>query len=246
MIIGSKILFFESLPSTNTYAASLLKKGNLPEGTIVYTNNQSAGRGYSGSRWESEPDKNLLISVILYPTFIEPENEFIISMTISLGICDFLLRFIPACSIKWPNDIYVNNDKIAGILIDGSLAGEKIEHVIAGIGLNINQEKFPLAVPNPVSLKRLSGDNYDLSLCRELLARDLDKRYKQLISGESEQLKKEYISRLYRLNEWSEFRDSKGIYIGRIQTVHDDGCIVIERQDTRISEYYFKETEFIL
>ena len=246
MIIGSKLLFYKDLPSTNTTAASLIKKDNLQEGTIVYTNHQSAGRGYSGNSWHSDEGKNLLISLILYPTFINPEDEFIISMTISLGICDFLLRSVPECAIKWPNDIYVKNDKIAGILIDGSLTGNKIEYVIAGIGLNVNQEIFPGSIPNPVSLRMLTGKSHDLAWCLEMLASDLDKRYKQLIAGESAIIKREYVSMIYRLNAWGEFRDSNGIFSGKVLTVHDDGQIVIERQDGSQRKYYFKEMEFIL
>jgi BirA family biotin operon repressor/biotin-[acetyl-CoA-carboxylase] ligase len=246
MIIGSNLLFFKDLPSTNTTAASLIKKNNLPEGTIVYTNHQSAGRGYSGNSWHSDNGKNLLISVILYPKFINPNDEFIISMTISLGICDFLLRLVPECTIKWPNDIYVKNDKIAGILIEGSLAGNKIEYIIAGIGLNVNQEIFPRSLPNPVSLRLLTGKSHDLNWCLEMLASDLDKRYKQLIAGETAIIKREYISKNYRLNAWGGFRDSNGIYTGKILTVHDDGQIVIERPDGSLRKYYFKETEFIL
>src|SRR5665648_1178797 len=138
MIIGSKLYFFENLPSTNTYAAKLLKKNKLPEGTVVYTNYQSAGRGQTGNIWESEDGKNLLVSIVLFPSFIIPACQFLISITLSLGICDFLKRYIPACAIKWPNDIYVNNDKIAGILIENSVMEGVIESSIAGIGLNIN------------------------------------------------------------------------------------------------------------
>jgi BirA family biotin operon repressor/biotin-[acetyl-CoA-carboxylase] ligase len=245
MIIGSKLLFFENLPSTNSHAADLLKKNDLPEGTIVYTNYQSAGRGHSGNKWESEEGKNLLISIILHPSFIKPEDQFYISMTISLGICDFLMRYIPDCSVKWPNDIYVNNDKIAGILIESSLKGNRIEYTIAGIGVNINQNIFLSNAPNPVSLHLLSGLTYDLRDCLSNLGSDLDKRYKQLIAGEWGDLKKEYVSKLYRLNEWHEFRDIDGIYTGRILTVGDFGRIIIERQNGKISEYSFKEIEFI-
>jgi BirA family biotin operon repressor/biotin-[acetyl-CoA-carboxylase] ligase len=124
MIIGSNLLFFENLPSTNAHAAYLLKRENLKEGTIVYTNYQSAGKGYSGNRWESEDGKNLLISIILFPSFLKPSDQFLISMTLSLGICDFLSRFIPGCSVKWPNDIYINNDKIAGILIENAIIAD--------------------------------------------------------------------------------------------------------------------------
>jgi BirA family biotin operon repressor/biotin-[acetyl-CoA-carboxylase] ligase len=245
MIIGSNLLFFENLPSTNTYTADLLKKGSLQEGTIVFTNYQSAGRGYSKNRWENEDGKNLLISIVLIPSFINPEDQFQISMTISLGICDFLMRYIHDCSIKWPNDIYVNNDKIAGIIIESSVSGNQIESTVAGIGLNINQEKFISNAPNPVSLTLLTGRSYDLISCINQLATDIDKRYKQLIAGNSEEIKKEYVSKLYRLNEWCEFRDNKEIYTGRVLTIGEYGRIKIEKQNGEINSYSFKEIEFI-
>ena len=245
MIIGSNLLFFQNLPSTNAHTFDLMKKSKLPEGTILYTNYQSAGKGYSGKKWESEDGKNLLISIILYPSFIKPEDQFLISMVISLGVCDFLMRFIPECSIKWPNDIWVNNDKIAGLLLESSLTGNQIESTVAGIGLNINQQRFLSNAPNPVSLNQLTGVNYDLPSSLEKLASDLDKRYKQLIGGNYGQIKKEYVSKLYRLNRWHEFRDKNGLYRGRVLTVGDYGRLIIERQNGEISEYSFKETEFI-
>jgi len=245
MIIGSNLLFFQNLPSTNSHALGLLKKRILNEGTILQTNYQSAGRGYSGNGWESEDGKNLLISIILYPSFIKPEDQFLISMVISLGVCDFLKRYIPDCSVKWPNDIYVNNDKIAGILIESSLTGNHIDFTIAGIGLNINQENFLSNAPNPISLHLLSGLKYELGDCLYNLAIDLDKRYKQLIGGYFDQIKEEYISKLYRLNEWNKFRDAVGIYTGRIITVGDFGRIKIEKQNGNLTDYSFKEIEFI-
>jgi BirA family biotin operon repressor/biotin-[acetyl-CoA-carboxylase] ligase len=246
MIIGSNLMFFENLPSTNNYAADLLKNNNLQEGTIIYTNYQPEGRGYSGTKWESEDGKNLLISILLFPSFINPEDQFNISMTISLGICDFLMRDIPDCSIKWPNDIYVNNDKIAGMLIESSVLNNQIEFTIAGIGLNINQEKFKSNAPNPVSLSLLTGKRYDLPACMNQLLTDLDKRYKQLIAGNSVQIKKEYVSKLYRLKEWCRFKYIKEIFTGRILTVGEYGRLKIENQNGEISEFSFKEIEFIL
>jgi BirA family biotin operon repressor/biotin-[acetyl-CoA-carboxylase] ligase len=246
MIIGSKLIFFENLPSTNTHTVNILKRENLPEGTIVYTNYQSAGRGQTGHSWESEDSKNLLISILLFPAILNPADQFYISMTISLGICDFLLRFIPDCSIKWPNDIYVNNDKIAGILLESSITGNQIEYTVAGIGININQEKFSGALPNPVSLRLLSRHCYDLKSCLDKLGTDLDKRYKQLIAGQLAQIRDEYVSKLYRLNKWFKFKDVNGTYTGRILAITEYGRLQIERQKGRLSEYSFKEVEFIL
>jgi BirA family biotin operon repressor/biotin-[acetyl-CoA-carboxylase] ligase len=246
MIIGSNLIFIENLPSTNSYAGKLLRNQTPTEGTIIYTNYQSAGRGHLGNRWESEDGKNLLISIILSPSMISPSDQFIISMAISLGICDFLNRYIPFCSIKWPNDIYVNNDKIAGILIENSILGYQIEYSIAGIGLNINQEKFLSDAPNPVSLKLITGISLDLITCLNQLASDLDKRYKQIISESYDLIRNDYLSRLYRLNEWFNFKDSGGIYSGRILSVSDIGRLQIERKSGLRSEYSFKEIEFIL
>jgi BirA family biotin operon repressor/biotin-[acetyl-CoA-carboxylase] ligase len=246
MIIGSKLFFFENLPSTNSHAAHLLKNNDLTEGTIIYTNYQSAGRGQIGKRWESEDDKNLLISIILFPSMINPDDQFYLSMIVSLGICDFLRRYIPVCSIKWPNDIYVNNDKIAGILIENSILGNQIENTIAGIGLNVNQDKFYSDAPNPVSLSLITGMSYDLTLCLNQLASDLDKRYKQLISENFIQIKQEYVTRLFRLNEWCNFRDMNDVFSGRVVSVTDNGRLLIEKRNGDISEFSFKEVYFIL
>jgi BirA family transcriptional regulator, biotin operon repressor / biotin---[acetyl-CoA-carboxylase] ligase len=246
MIIGSKLIFKENLPSTNTYISQLLREDSITEGTIVYTNFQSAGRGQSGNKWESEDGKNLLISILIFPSMIKPADQFIISMAISLGICDFLCDQIPVCTIKWPNDIYVNNDKIAGILIENSIMGENIEHSIAGIGLNVNQEKFLSDATNPVSLKMLTGKNSDLADCLSRLISFLDKRYKQVISESFELIRNEYVSKLYRLNKWSDFRDKIGIFSGRILSVNNYGRLQIERKSGLRSEYSHKEIEFIL
>lgn len=245
MIIGSKLFYFENLPSTNSYAAELLKNTKVSEGCVIYTNYQSEGRGQSGNKWESEENKNLLISIILYPTMINPADQFQLSMAISLGICDFLQRYTDTISIKWPNDIYVKDDKIAGILIENSIMGDKFEHTIAGIGININQAVFLSYAPNPVSLAILTGLQYDLHDCLGQLTSDLDKRYKFLISGDFLQIMTDYKSRLYRHNEWSKFRDIKGIFEGRISDVTHSGRLQVELKDGNLNEYSFKEIEFI-
>jgi BirA family transcriptional regulator, biotin operon repressor / biotin---[acetyl-CoA-carboxylase] ligase len=245
MIIGSNILFFKDLSSTNSHASLLLKNNRLTEGTIIYTNYQSAGKGYAGNIWESEDGKNLLMSIVLYPSFIKPSDQFCISMSISLGICDFIRRFIPDCSIKWPNDIYINNDKIAGILIENTIIADHIEYSIVGIGLNVNQIKFISSASNPVSLRQITSKTYDLQSCLAELTKDLDIRYKQLIAGKIESVNKEYITNLYRLNEWSRFRDANGEFTGRILALGDYGTLLIENEDKKIRGYAFKEVEFI-
>jgi BirA family biotin operon repressor/biotin-[acetyl-CoA-carboxylase] ligase len=246
MIIGSKLIFCKNIESTNTYASGLVQRESISEGTIIYTNFQSAGRGQKANRWESEDGKNLLFSIVLFPEMVIPEDQFIISMFVSLGICDFLKTLIPACKIKWPNDIYAGDDKIAGILIESSITGNFINNSIAGIGLNINQDHFPVYVPNPVSLKMLTGKNYDPDLCLKQLAGWLDKRYKQLISDRRSEIRNEYISSLYRLNELHNFKAKDGIFSGKILAITDSGCIRIEDRERKIREFFFKEIDFII
>jgi BirA family biotin operon repressor/biotin-[acetyl-CoA-carboxylase] ligase len=246
MTIGSNLIFIKSLPSTNTYVSELAKSNDLPEGTIVYTNYQSAGRGQIGKHWESEEGKNLLISIILYPTIVNPADQFILSMIISLGICDFLKRYLPACTIKWPNDIYIGNDKIAGILIENTIMGDQIENTIAGIGLNINQQIFTSGAPNPVSLSLITGENYDLNTCLNQLSSDLDRRYTQLFQEDQHKIRQEYSSQLYRINGWYDFRDLNGVFNGRIKSVTPDGRLQIENRAGNIKVYSFNEIDFIL
>ena len=121
-----------------------------------------------------------------------------------------------------------------------------IEYSVAGIGLNINQDKFLSNAPNPVSMKLVTGTDFDLTTCLSQLLSDLDKRYKHIISENSDQIRNEYISKLYRLNKWFDFRDSNGVFEGRILTVTDTGRLQIEKKSGNHDEYSFKEVEFIV
>ncbi len=237
MVIGLNRIFFKELDSTNSYISRALETEQLAEGTIVHAEYQSAGKGQSGNKWESEKGKNLTFSIILYPSFIRPSEQFLISVTISLGICDFLKRHINKCSIKWPNDTYVDNDKIAGILIEHSLMADKIQYTIAGIGLNLNQEHFLSDAVNPVSLKILTGHEYDPVVVLDELSIDLDKRYNQLKNKEFTQLREDYIRQIFRLNEWSKFKDSTGYFRGRIITVTDEGLVRVEKENGKFTDY---------
>jgi BirA family biotin operon repressor/biotin-[acetyl-CoA-carboxylase] ligase len=245
MIIGTKYIYHEYLSSTNSYAAGLVKNNAAREGTIVYTNFQTAGRGQAGNSWESEEGKNLLISLILFPSMIIPEEQFIMSKTVSLGICDFLLQNTANVSIKWPNDICINNDKIAGILIESSILMNEIESMIVGIGLNINQRIFKSDAPNPVSLSMITGKEHDLEECLKSLANCLDTRYKQLTTEGRNGIDSEYTAKLYRRGEWCTYSDSAGQFEGRIISVNPDGRLQIEDHRGEIKEYGFKEIEFL-
>jgi len=246
MIIGSREIYFDTLPSTNSYATALTKFEKPSEGTIVRAGFQTGGRGQTGNRWESESGKNLLISIILYPLVIKPDDQFLISMAVSLAICDFSESYISSSRIKWPNDIYVNDDKIAGILIENSIMGNHIENCVAGIGYNINQKVFKEGATNPVSLRKLTGKEYNIDECYKRLTESIEKRYKQLLTTDFDKIRSEYARKLYRINEWHNYEDSTGRFAGRIVSVSENGLLRIEKKfKDSISEYSFKEVEFI-
>jgi len=246
MIIGSKIIHVENLPSTNTYATQLLKEEGAAEGTVIRADHQTSGRGNGSNKWESEEGKNLLVSIILFPSALFPEEQFLISMTIATGICDFLSAFTVGISVKWPNDIYIKDDKIAGILIENSLMGDRINNSVAGIGLNINQEKFPPELPNPVSLTQITGKEYDLSVSLRELLRCLDRRYMNLIEGGADKIRSDYHALLYRKGVWSWFTDSTGKFEGRVTGVDEFGLLNLEKRSGQSQAYTFKEIGFIL
>ena len=245
MIVGSKRIFIEKLSSTNSHASYLLKKGKVQEGTVIHTNYQTAGRGQMGNTWESQYGKNLLFSIILYPKTVKAERQFIISKLFSLALRDFISTIVADVFIKWPNDIIVRNDKIAGILIENAIIKNEIEYTVAGAGININQEKFSQGAKNPTSLKILTKTGYDTEECLVKVLSDIDIRYRQLIYEKKPLIDSDYLSYIYRYNQWSEFKDSRGIFEGKIINVTDSGRLQIEDRKSRVYEYGFREVDFL-
>lgn len=246
MIIGSSVLHHDKITSTNTLASSLISSGKAAEGTVITASFQQGGRGQKGNSWESEAGKNLLMSVILYPTMIKPEEQFIISRMVSLAVCDLVRTMVPATRIKWPNDIYAGHDKIAGILIENSVMGGTLCSTVAGIGLNVNQRTFMSGAPNPVSLAQLTGTEHDLNVVRDKLIRLLDNRYQMVISGNHEELSDDYHRLLYKRGEWHRYIDAEGEFTGMIDCVQDSGLISIRRENGLTNDYAFKEVDYIL
>ena len=243
-MIGSTIVHLDSIDSTNNYAAKELLTKSLNEGTVFVAACQRSGRGQGKSMWESAKDLNLTFSIVLYPKRVEVVRQFSISKAISLGVTDFLSQQVGGVSIKWPNDIYVNDKKIAGILIETAISAGKFTRAIVGIGLNINQEIFVSDAPNPVSLKNLTGKDYDLSEMLNSLCGKLDRRYLQLIRGETAVMNYDYEQLLYRRQIWAKYRADSTDFEGMITGVDFDGCLMIETREGIIRRFQFKEVIF--
>lgn len=248
-MIGETIIRLAETSSTNTYAAKLLMAEKPAEGTIIFTISQTEGRGQHGNIWESERGNNLTVSVILYPDFLKPEKQFMLNKFISLAVLDFVKLYIPvnmSPKIKWPNDIYIGNKKVAGILIENSISGNNFNHVIVGIGININQEKFSSNTPNPTSLKLATDNEYNIENCLHELCTSLNKRYDQLAEDNNDILGSEYLLSIFRYNVFSKFRFDKSTIHAKITGISDFGKLQLIDEKGHFSEYAFKEIEHII
>lgn len=229
LFVGKVLLHFPALGSTNVYAQELLAKSKPSEGTVISTFNQLDGRGQIGSSWESAPDKNITMSLILYPRFLPIVKQFELNQVISLAVSDFISdQLEKEIKIKWPNDIYIGDRKVAGILIQNTISTQRIQASIAGIGINVNQTDFPADIPNPTSLKLETGKGFELDILLSELCYFLENRYLQLRQGKSTQFKEEYLLKLYRYNEPATFQRAKGgIFKGKISGIDESGMLLI-------------------
>ena len=250
-MIGDKenIIRPDSVNSTNDYALELFKnKGILTDGSVVVTDNQIAGKGLDRNRWESEPGKNLTFSVCLLPHFLPVEKQFELNKALSLGICDFVREVVPneKVSIKWPNDIYINNEKVAGILISSTIRGDLLDFTVAGFGININQTIFLSDAPNPVSLIKYTDKELNLDECLELVCKKLDTRYGQLKANQFTLLDFNYLESLFRFNETHRFKFRGKMIKAKITGVSNFGHLQLVSSNGEKQECDMKEISFII
>lgn len=244
--IGHNLFKLESVDSTNSFALELIPKIDPIEGAVVWAIEQNRGKGRNNNKWESQSGKNLTFSVILYPDFLEADQQFYISKAISLGVFDYICQYSDSVKIKWPNDIYINDKKIAGILIELSISGNKIHNCVAGIGLNVNQTIFKKNIPNPTSLKLLLKSDLDLNESLEKLCGYIEKRYLEIANLNFEKINRDYKSNLFRLNEFHCYEYNNDIFEAKITDVDQFGNIFIERKDGSSRYYNISELNFVI
>ena len=244
-IIGGKILQLEETTSTNEYTSDLIKDESLSEGTVIWAHYQTHGKGHGANTWQSSNGKNLTFSIVLKPEFLDPADQFYISKVAALSVKDFLQLYLNNVTIKWPNDIYSNRAKIAGILIENSFIGQKFHYSITGIGININQTLFPEDLPNPISLSKLTGQMYQLDECLNLFCGIMDRHYKTLMEKNYTLIDYNYINQLYQLEEVKEYKTPAGIIKAKITEVMKTGEIVLKTLEGQESSYGFKEIEYL-
>lgn len=257
---GKVCIQLEEVDSTNQYATQLLQQQPAPiAGTIVTTNYQYNGKGQRGNGWHSEAGKNMTISLILYPKQLFAHQQFALSQTIALGIYQFICTLVTDATkvrIKWPNDIYYENKKLGGILIENTIHGQHLSSSIVGIGLNINQIHFPSTLPNPISLSQITDIQYTISDLRKKLCHYLEVAYLRLKPANLTVIRKDYERVLYQFGKHAHYKTLTGMVYAKITGVNKTGQLVLMGQSQQAhypfltttwqKEFGMKEVEFCL
>lgn len=247
LFIGQKIIRLKLTDSTNSHLSLLTAQEKLPEGTVIVTQKQEKGRGQRGTSWESEQGKNLTLSILLHPTFLKPEEQFLISKTVAVAMAEFVKMKTSNHSkednikVKWPNDIYIGNRKVAGMLIENVMNGNSLNHSIVGIGINVNQEIFSKELPNPTSFKVVTGKYFDLDECLPQLFSCVESRYLKLKSNHFKEINEEYLKNLYRFKVWANYNFKGENIKAKIIGVSKIGKLVLEKENEESLECDFKE-----
>lgn len=244
LFVGQQLHYLPVCESTNSEAQQLLIKNKATEGCTVLTSEQTKGRGQRGNTWEAEPGKNITLSVILSPVFLPVRQQFYLNMAVSLAVLDLLREYgATGAQVKWPNDLYIQDKKLGGILIENTINSYSLQHSIVGIGLNINQLDFE--VDTATSLAAVTGNVTNLEHVTARLLELLEKRYLELRSARHAKLKYEYLQALYRYQEKHRFivdgKRAEGCIVG----VDEDGRLGVEL-DGELRFFGFKEITYII
>ncbi len=244
LFTGQNRVYLPSCHSTNKVAAELLASGKINDETLIITDHQTTGKGQRGSHWESEPYKNLTFSLILFPYYVSLDRQFLLTQMTSLAILNTLSEMGLPTKIKWPNDIYCNGLKIAGILIENTVRRAELEATVIGVGLNVNQKKFNTA--NATSICLQLGFEPELETVLNSLLDHFQKLLEKLRDQQQQMLIESYFRNLYRLNEWHYYWDvrRKEQFKGLISGVDMSGKLKIN-SDCGPRYYDFKEIEFV-
>ena len=258
-----KITHFKTLESTNQYLQNLLNEGVDIVNNIVVTDFQTSGKGQGKNVWQSEDGKNLLFSIALDMSFLKAENQFLLTQIVSVTMIDVLKKYLPEESlfIKWPNDIYFNDKKIAGILIKNEIKGMMMGTSIIGIGLNVNQTSFDESLPNPISMKMITGNDFDLEavlveICEALLSTANNQQpttnsqqpttnNQQPTANSQQPTANSYTNKLYRYNQWASYEHEGAVKEMMIIGYDQFGRLILKEKNDREVVCDLKEISFV-
>lgn len=252
MKVQMPISWYDTIDSTNSEARR--HAGCIDKMAVFSARFQTAGRGQRGNKWASKAGENLTFSILAEFTSedmpqVNVKDQFLLSIVSALAVSDFLTGIGMECRIKWPNDIYVRERKICGMLIENSLSGDKIASSIIGIGINLNQTEFPPELVNPVSVATATGKRIAPESALESFLEHFRNRFAMLYDNNGRLvLRDDYISRMYRIGKWERYHDClrNNDFEGMIKGISEEGMLLMEMPDKSIAKYAFKEVSYII
>ena len=231
------IIKLNAIGSTNDWLKNKLQSGNCHDGDVVWTMNQTKGRGQHSNFWSSDSQKNITFSVFKRFSGLNSYDSFLINCAVTLAIIETLEKFkIPNLKIKWPNDILSANNKIGGVLIENIIKGKKLNASIAGIGINVNQKSF-IDLPSAGSMFLKTNKKYDLKKVFEELLDTLNLFFDLLKKPNKVQLLSSFEKSIYKKGEWCQFKTNGSKFLGRIVGVSDHGLLTIEKKSKKVIQY---------
>ena len=234
----------DSVDSTNNYAMAIVHAGLAKHGMAWFAHEQTAGKGQRGNKWQTGKGQNIALSIVLLPIGLKTAQQFKMSVAVSLACFDFFNGLSAGeVFIKWPNDIYWRDRKAGGILIENVLQGDNWKYAVVGIGININQTEFDKELKNPVSLKRITGKNYNTADLAKDLYKKVMLRINDLQKKSFSILLKEYNGNLYKLNTPVKLKKSTAVFETVIKGVNEQGKLLTT--DIIDNEFDFGEVEWV-
>ena len=243
--IGQNFHVLACVDSTNNYAMAQVHSGAARQGETYFALEQTAGRGQRGKKWVTTAGENILMSTVLYPAPLPASCLPLFNMSVALGCHQLLQPFLQEkIKIKWPNDLYCNDRKAGGILIENGFQGNQWQFAIVGIGLNINQINFPSHLPNPTSVKQVLGRDTDVLVLAKSLCGLLEHNYRRLLQGESKTLLHEYNQALYKRHETVSLRQGNLTFPALVEGVDEQGCLLV--QSSQLQRIQTGEVEWMM
>lgn len=241
------IIKLNAIGSTNTFLKEMVKEKPVDNYTVIWADSQFQGRGQMGTVWSSEPGKNLTFSVFVKWKDFKLTGAAYLNYCIAVAIYNRLKSYkVPNLSVKWPNDILAGNAKIGGILIENSVSKERIQHTIIGFGLNVNQLKFSDDLGKVSSLQLLLAKEINREDLLTALVTDIKKQMTLCVPGNFQNIKKNYLSVLYKYRVPAMFSTVEGVqFMGKIVDVSESGSLQIELEDRTVQAFGLKEVKFV-
>jgi len=240
------IVKLQATNSTNTYLKEWAKKCVLKNATVVIATIQNNGRGQQGETWQSEAGKNLTFSLLYRFKKLALNEQFYLNCAISLALYDSLVPFVKdKLSIKWPNDIMSDHQKIGGILIENTVKSGLITQSVIGIGLNVNQLQFSDNLPNASSLKLVCNQDFNLEVMLQNILKALVDKFEHIESKDFIYLRASYLKRLYKKGIFSNYSDGNQIFKGKICDVNLDGSLLLELENGELKSFINKSISYL-